>query len=340
MSMFDKSENDTINERVLFKGKPNFFFACKTIFLLAMVLGCISFLAPIILSFVGEIQVYLVSLINLPLTSYTSLIFIIIYILIIIWILWIFLKWKATEYVITNYRIILKEGVLIRKSHHMPFNHIQDITVSQGIIHKLVSVGHVTVVNAYDLTDIELKDIHYPEDIQELIFNEMNKEFESSYYHNQDTFRASNDRSHFREDSYYPPPNQFNESQHDFNFEDNYNRQIQNDNEQEFYPEHFNQKSSHPRNTDLNNNDFLDNSIDEVMANLDRNKHSNNEMDRNQPSYNEKLEDDYNLSKKDYNRLNNENYLSKNDNDPNKNHEDENLSLIDIYSKKFKKYRK
>ena len=366
--MFDKNENDTINERVLFKGRPNFFFSCKTIFLLFMLLGFISFLAPVTLSFVAEIQVYLVNIINLPLTSYTSLIFIILFILIVIWIIWIFLNWKAKEYIITNLRIILKEGILIRKSHHMPFNHIQDISLSQGIFQKIVSIGHVTVVNAYDLTDIEFRDIHYPEEIQELIFNEMNKDYDRQNYRNNyhSDFRGSNERNQLRQDRHYQASKHFHQNQYsksnfddadfqysksnfddvDLNHEDDYHDQIHNQ-DYDFNQGDFNKPYQKSNNLP---NDFLDNSINEAMSNLDRNQSStieksetDNYFSNKDISPNKSHDEKFHLKNHNENLIQDDNFHFENDDNINEennlanNYEDENLSIIDIYSKKFKK---
>jgi len=319
--MYDKNNNDANYETVLFKGRPHVFFSCKLIFLLVMVLGSLSFLAPLFLTFIAEIQVQLVGFINIPLTTYTSFLILIISFLIIAWMLWILLKWRATEYIITNFRIVLKEGILIRKSHHMPFNHIQDITVSQGIFRRIVSIGHVIVVNAYDLTDIEFKDVHNPEVIQEMIFNEMNRnnqDFDdrNNYPYQNRNFRDFNNENHLNQDKYYQAQNQFNNHQgEDSNFVPSNNR-------------HYHE---------INDNDFLNNSINEAMNNLDRKNRFNNKKydnfhDYPQNSYREykNRHDPYFIQKKHYD---NENFKKNKK-------ANENLSVIDIYSKKFKRRRK
>lgn len=347
--MYDRNENDTINEKVLFKGRPNLFFGCKNIFLLLVLLGAISYLAPMILSFVAEIQVHLVNYINLPLTTYATFAIVIIIVLIIVWILWILLNWKATEYIITNFRVVLKEGILLRKSHYMPFNHVQDITVSQGVFRRIFSIGHVIVVNAYDLTNIDFIDVHNPEDIQELIFNEMNKDHESyqnineRYDHNSlNKFRNSNTMNSLREDNYYQQQNKFNNYHHDdLNFNDQYKRQNQHNNEINHDYGHYEEYHSNRRNPNINNEDYLNPRVDGARPNLRKNNRFINKKqeDRN---YSDKLEytDPNNHNNKpSFNKSPKHGKNNKTANNKD-NRDNKGLSVIDRYSRKFKKNKK
>ncbi|MCL2116291.1 MAG: PH domain-containing protein [Methanobrevibacter sp.] len=342
--MFDKNENEMTNETVLYKGRPNLFFSCKDIFLLFMLLGAISYLTPLILSFIAEIQFHLVNIINLPLATYTSFIIILICFLIIVWMLWIFLKWRVTEYTVTNFRIILKEGIFNRKSHYMPFNHIQDITVSQGIFRRIISIGHVIVVNAYDLTDIEFTDIHNPEDVQELIFNEMNKynhdinEKYNPHFQN-NNFRDSNNRNNLNPD--YNFQNQMNNYPlDDSNSEQyrgqNFNNSNNNPNPNHYDYEHYDE-DSYNKSPNLNKHDSLDHNIEEAMANLKgENRFINHKQESNDNYYSSDNNDSYKNHKR-FHSPKRSKYQEHNKLDRNK--EDKDLSIVDIYSRKFKRHK-
>jgi len=356
--MFDKDENDTSDEKVvLYSGRPNWLFALKDVYLLAMVLGAIVYLWPIILSFVAEIQVYLVNFIILPLTSYVTIALLIIVLLIIIWMSWIFLSWRVTEYIVTDSRVILKKGVFTRKSHYMPFNRIQDITVEQGVIRRLISIGHVIVVNAYDLTNIDFVNVHDPENIQETIFDRINNYYmnvkteEDETFKNKrgineryrhvpnNNFRNYNDMNNLTQDNYYQR-NQFNDYPYDdSNFDDHYKIQNQRNNNNN-YGQHdknlFNQINS-------NNNDNLDHNIDGAMANLANNQFINekrrNNNKRNNNNFHSKLEHNAHKNHTEIPRLN-KRQKNKKSNKVAKNKDNEGSSVIDIYSRKFKKHEK
>ncbi|MDR2967882.1 MAG: PH domain-containing protein [Methanobacteriaceae archaeon] len=342
--MYDKNKNDSSDEIVLFKARPNLFFSSKQIFLLVMVLGAISYLTPIILLYIAEIQVYLVNIINLPLTSVSAFLIFIISFLLIVWIIWILLNWRATEYIITNFKIILKKGILIKKSHYMPFYHIQDITVSQGIISRIFSIGDVVVVNAYDLTDIEFIDVSNPEYIQDLIFNEMNKNYygiNEGYNYNfpENNYSDYNSMNNLRNDNYYQVPNQFNNHQFDdLNYE-HYKSQNQHNNENNFNHGYYAKNPRNEKNSNLNNNDNLNHSIEEAMTNFNHKNPPDNEIQKN---YNDYQSNIHNNPYKDQN----DRYHFK-ERSKNKEHEkitenknNKNLSIIDAYSKKFKKREK
>ena len=171
---------DENSEKILFEGKPNIFFYCKSVFLWVMLLGVISYISPGVLSLVYELQIYLINFVYLPLVTYISYFFIIVSFLIILRVIWILLVWKATYYIVTNFRLVLIEGIVVKNSYYMPFGRIQDILVSQGIIHRIFSVGDVIIVSAYDSTEIKFNNIHNPYEFQEMIINEVNKDYVNS----------------------------------------------------------------------------------------------------------------------------------------------------------------
>jgi hypothetical protein len=271
---------------------------------------------------------------------------------------WIFLNWKATEYTITNSKIVLKEGILIRKSHYMPFNRITDITVSQGIIRGLFSIGHVVVVNADSSTeDMKFTDVNKPEDIQELIFNVMNKNYEDQNMNESFDYNISNNS--FRnynnidddlgEDSYYQSQSEFDDYPQDdlggdryyqsqSEFDDlNKRKQNQCNNENSYNYGYNDENHSNQKNPNLNG-DYLDYSTDGTMTNLDRNNRVTNEKQKNNKNYHSRVEHDA------YRNHSNKFRLNKNQEYENskvaKNRRKKGSSVIDSYSKKFKKYKK
>jgi hypothetical protein len=204
----------------------------------------------------------------------------------------------------------MKEGILMRKSLHMPFKNIQDITVSQGIFRKIVSIGDVIVVSADNVHDVKFIDIHYPEYIQELIFNEISKDYEISNHDNpRNNFRNYDYMNHLSQENYYQRPIKINDKKYDdLNLDDFNNAQTKQGNN-DYYNKnminqknnpkwYFNEKSSHNRNFPSENNYPYKNHDDEFHLKNNRKYKKNNKIGKNH---------------------------------------DESLSVIDIYSKKFKK---
>ena len=168
------SKNDSkINERILYKTKPNMLLGCKKAIYGIILLVIVLALSSIAIKFVGEMQVYMISFIRLSLTRYVAIAFFVIILITVIYIIWQLIGWYSTEYTLTDSKIIIKSGVLSIKKNYMPYTTIQDINTSQSIFAKLFNVGSVSVFSAYDNNQFELKDISNPSEVEEIIFSRM-----------------------------------------------------------------------------------------------------------------------------------------------------------------------
>ena len=156
--LFNKNDNKA-NERILYKTKPNMLLGCKKAIYGAVLLVIVLFLSPMLIQFIGKMQVYLISQIKLPLTRYTAIAFFVIILIIIMYIIWQLINWYSMEYTLTDSRIIIKSGVLSTKRNYMPYATIQDVNTSQSIFARLFNIGSVSVYSAYDNNQMELKNI-------------------------------------------------------------------------------------------------------------------------------------------------------------------------------------
>ena len=193
-------------------------------------------LSPSVIKFIGEMQVYLISRINLPLTRYAAIAFFIVILFIIIYIIWQLLGWYSKEYTLTDSRIIIKSGVLSSKKNYMPYATIQDINTSQNIIERLFGIGSISLFSAYDNNLMELSNIGNPSKVEEIIFSHMVNS--RMYYQPQNSFPRNNqsfERNFLLNDDYLMKDDYYDE------FEpitpigrekDNYSRR-----EYEYYPE-------------------------------------------------------------------------------------------------------
>lgn len=118
-------------------------------------------------------QVYMISRINLSLTSYTAIAFFVIILINVIYIIWQLVGWYSTEYTLTDTKIVIKSGVISTKKNYMPYATIQDINTSQSIIGKIINVGSISVFSAYDNNQMELKSVSNPSEVEEAIFSRM-----------------------------------------------------------------------------------------------------------------------------------------------------------------------
>lgn len=170
--LFDKNDSRA-NERVLYKTKPNMLLGCKKAIFGIVLLIIILMVSPMAIQFIGRMQVYLISHINLYLTQYAAIAFFVVILINVIYIIWQLIGWYSMEYTLTDTKIIIKSGVLSTKRNYMPYATIQDINTSQSVFARLFNVGSISVYSAYDNNQLELKNISSPSEVEEIIFTRM-----------------------------------------------------------------------------------------------------------------------------------------------------------------------
>lgn len=211
--LFDKND-DVRNERILYQTKPNMIFGCKKAIFGIVLLVIVFILSPMVIQFIGNMQVYLISYVNLSLTRYTAIAFFIIILFIILFIIWQLIGWYSKEYILTQSRIIIKYGVLSTKKNYMPYAAIQDINTSQSVFGKIFNVGNISLFSAYDNNQMELSSISNPSEVEDIIFSNM-----------------VNHRTYGEQNSYSP-----NDMSYGRNFQTNDNYLERNDYYDEFEP--------------------------------------------------------------------------------------------------------
>ena len=116
---------------------------------------------------------FMVPLINIPFTLAVryALFLIGLYQLLMAYIMYFF-----SEYAVTNERVIMKEGMIYRKSLEIFWDKIEAIHVDQGIIGRLFNYGTITIVGtggSHDVFSYIPKPLEFRERVQNQIdFNE------------------------------------------------------------------------------------------------------------------------------------------------------------------------
>ena len=170
--LFNKND-DRAGERTLYETKPNVILGCKKAIYAAILLVVVLFVSPRVIQFIGEMQVYMISHITLPLTRYTAIAFFVIMLIIVIYIIWQLVGWYATEYVLTDTRVIIKTGVLYSRKNYMPYSKIQDINTSPSIVARMFNVGSISIFSAYDNNNMVLNNISNTSGVEKIIFENM-----------------------------------------------------------------------------------------------------------------------------------------------------------------------
>lgn len=231
------NRNDKIaNEKTIYQTKPNMLLGCKkAIWGVILLIVVLSVASPII-TFIGEMQVYLISYVKLSLTRYTAIALFVIIFFIVLYIIWQLVNWYYMEYILTDSRIIIKSGVLYTRKNYMPYGTIQDVSTSQSIIAKILNVGTVSVYSAYDNNQMNLANISNVNEVENIIFSRISSQ-------NNLRSRASNDDYYInrQQNEYYPDEEYYSNAYLDDEYyepHDYYKKEPVRD--YEYYPEDLN----------------------------------------------------------------------------------------------------
>jgi membrane protein YdbS with pleckstrin-like domain len=79
---------------------------------------------------------------------------------------------SADEFVVTTRRVIRKAGLVSREAQHAPIEKIQDITVDQGVLARMLGYGTATLETASESGRILFPDIADPERFRSAIWGQ------------------------------------------------------------------------------------------------------------------------------------------------------------------------
>lgn len=82
--------------------------------------------------------------------------------------IWEWLKLRSIEQGVTNKRVILKKGIISRKSEEMKISSIETVEIAQGVIGRMFGFGTVRVTGR-GISDLVFKNIDDPMDVKRKI---------------------------------------------------------------------------------------------------------------------------------------------------------------------------
>ncbi|YAL84590.1 PH domain-containing protein [Dermacoccaceae bacterium W4C1] len=77
----------------------------------------------------------------------------------IAWVIVPILQWRTTIYVVTNRRLITREGLLTRTGRDIPLYRINDVTYEKGVLDRILGCGTLIVSDATDKAGVSLHDV-------------------------------------------------------------------------------------------------------------------------------------------------------------------------------------
>jgi uncharacterized membrane protein YdbT with pleckstrin-like domain len=83
---------------------------------------------------------------------------------------WPYVVWRTTHYVFTTERVLLQEGVFSRNRRDIPLNRVNDHSMSQHLIERLLGCGTLTIESAGERGQTVLTDIPHVERVQTTLY--------------------------------------------------------------------------------------------------------------------------------------------------------------------------
>ena len=161
--------NSHPGERVLFETRPRFIVSLKSAIFKFIIVLLILYFFTTIIRYATLLQGRVNTLISLPFVTGTTYGLIIILLLLLMWILWNILSWRSKHYTLTNQKVMIKTGIIRKKSVYMHYDKIQDIVVSQSVMERISYSGDIEIFGGHDRTSLILEDIPNPGEVEDMI---------------------------------------------------------------------------------------------------------------------------------------------------------------------------
>jgi uncharacterized membrane protein YdbT with pleckstrin-like domain len=81
-----------------------------------------------------------------------------------------FIHWATSHFVVTNQRIIHRQGWIAKTSMEVPLHRINDVRFRQGILERMVGAGDLVIESAGTRGQEVFSDIRNPEEMQRTIY--------------------------------------------------------------------------------------------------------------------------------------------------------------------------
>ena len=89
-----------------------------------------------------------------------------------LWLLW----WRNNYIALTKRSIVRRTGVFTKEERAVPLNQVQDLSISYGIIRRLLGHGDIRIETAGSSgTEIIMKNIDKPEEFRATVFEKIDE---------------------------------------------------------------------------------------------------------------------------------------------------------------------
>jgi uncharacterized membrane protein YdbT with pleckstrin-like domain len=156
-------------EKVVFETRPRFVIHLTSTLLKLLVIILLAFFFQAMLAAVAVVQNYLVSYIRLPLVEGVSFFLLILILVLFLWVILDLFSWRSTKYLLTDRRVMIKRGLIRKKTVYIHFNKVQDISISQSLFERIFQSGDIKIFGGHEHTQMLLENIPNPVEVDNMI---------------------------------------------------------------------------------------------------------------------------------------------------------------------------
>jgi len=84
-----------------------------------------------------------------------------------------YVRWTTTNFVVTNERLIHREGVVAKKGIEIPLDRVQTIRFNQSIFERMLGAGDLMIESAGETGQNTFTDIRKPNMVQQVVYREI-----------------------------------------------------------------------------------------------------------------------------------------------------------------------
>jgi uncharacterized membrane protein YdbT with pleckstrin-like domain len=81
-----------------------------------------------------------------------------------------FIQWATSHFVVTNERLIHREGLIAKNSMEIPLDRINDVRFHQNVFERLIGAGDLIIESAGTRGQEVFSNVRHPENVQKVVY--------------------------------------------------------------------------------------------------------------------------------------------------------------------------
>ncbi|MDJ0768895.1 MAG: PH domain-containing protein [Ilumatobacter sp.] len=86
-----------------------------------------------------------------------------------IWLVIRYLKWATTNFVVTNDRVIFRNGVVAKSGIEIPLDRVNNVIFNQSFFERIIGAGDLVIESGGETGQQQFTDVRSPDRVQKLI---------------------------------------------------------------------------------------------------------------------------------------------------------------------------